>query len=341
MGEDRQELDPSKSFAGKLANCPTAIKKLSEILWPALLDNLREIAAETRSRQRGGPVTVVSEWGQCSILASISETNDDDSQQKGCTATGNEAFYSSNEGNEAYNPTGKEAYQGGSYCMVSNEPLQTRDNNYNPTGYESHQGRAYAPSDNEASNSPSREEIDSEAYFGLVPDSRVRTDNGTRESGKALEVVIQLSLLDSPSITGEEHGHAPHQVTGQFKAEASPYPCGAILGDHTTSQCSPRCQVLHSPAGRDYKSRGLLPPPQLQTFQNYVDPFISGSERRELLGCSSKNESEEEEETPICLALFQKLSSNRDKLLYLETLPLQEASDPYSGALELIFFFLH
>ncbi len=45
MAEDRQELDPFESVAGQLANSPTAIKKLSEVLWPAMLDNSEEIDA--------------------------------------------------------------------------------------------------------------------------------------------------------------------------------------------------------------------------------------------------------------------------------------------------------
>ena len=154
MAEDRQELDPSESVAGQLANCPTAIKKLSEALWPALPDNLEEIVAETRNRKRGGPVTVASERGQSGSVASISEAYDDDSQQKGCTVTGNEAFYSRDKGDEAYNPAGKEAYQDGNYGIVGNEVLQTGTFCYNPTGNESHQGRAYAPSGNEASDFP-------------------------------------------------------------------------------------------------------------------------------------------------------------------------------------------
>ncbi len=66
MAEDRQELDPSESVAGQLANCPTAIKKFSEVLWPPLLGNLEEIAA--RSKQTGGPATVVSGRGESSSL---------------------------------------------------------------------------------------------------------------------------------------------------------------------------------------------------------------------------------------------------------------------------------
>ena len=312
MADDEQELDPSESVAGQIANCPTAIKKLSEALWPTLLDNLEGMAAQARSRRTGGLNTVVSGQGQSSSLASISEAYDDDNQQKEYTATGNEAFHNRDRGNKeytamgngAYTPTGNGAYQGGSYGMMGNEALQTKGYGYNPTGYEGHQGRAYAPSGNEASDSPSREEAGSEAYFGLVPGCRVRPNNCTGESGESVQGRNPTQPLAQAQYYGG--GAWPCPPAGYWPIQGWSQPPPMWSNPWGPYQVPAQPQMPGSPQlGRKRPRPEDAPSTSSATdiSEEDIDPFVSGSERRDLLGSSSEDESDEEE-TPAAKRSF-------------------------------------
>ncbi len=141
---------------------------------------------------------------------------------------------------------------------------------------------------------------------------------------KALEVVIQLSLLDSPSIVGEEHGHAPPSGYWPIQHWGQPPPLWGNPWGPYLIPMQPQMPGSSQPSRKRLRAEDAPSTSSaIDISEEDIDPFISGSDRRELLGSSSENESEEEEETPAAKRSFAPSEDTLKFLKFLSAKPLK------------------
>lgn len=264
-------IDPPESVAEKLASCPQAMKELAGALLPTLVDSLEQLAERRMATRTGGS---------------------DHVHEQGSYGRGNEYFHQGNEarwstGNEAMRATGNEA----------TEP--TGNGTRQPTGKEAR----------------------------MDPGIEARRATGRGATLHAGIEARQSTSMEASHFTGNEanpawgteRGHEgpyPNAVGGTQPFMANPWPGapyqgaaqnmflpwnfytppGFAWGGPQVTGALPiqgrkRPRPAEAPSTSSSRSQGEL-------TDDEVDPFLSDTERNELLSGSEDSDEEEEKEPP-------------------------------------------